>query len=325
MKKAIITGVFGQDGSYLCELLVNKGYEVHGIIRDKSSTNSVRIKQHLSSKSTSLTIHCCDIYNYNELIKVIKYIDPHEIYHLAAKHFSSEKSTNENDRLLYKDNITATFNILSAVKEYKSNIKIILAGSCLMFDGSNITPQNEMTPYETISFYGLAKITELELAVFFRNLGLFVCVAILYNHESPRRSPNFVTKKIVSNMVKIYRGEQEYFNLGNLDAIKDWGYAKDYVYGLWLMTKIDKPMDFILATGISRTIKDFIHAVSKKLRFDDWRNCVVVNKEIIKRNVKTQLIGDASQAKKELGWAPCISFYDMVGLMVECELSGSLD
>jgi|SaaInlStandDraft_6_1057023.scaffolds.fasta_scaffold11417_1 GDPmannose 4,6-dehydratase len=325
MKIAIITGIFGQDGSYLCEILTKKGYEVHGMIRRNKSPNSEKIQKYLTSKSVSPVLHCCDIYQYEEVFQVIKKVNPDEIYHLAAKHYSSEMSSCKNDRLLYKDNITATFNILSGVKEYNKNIKVVLAGSCLMFDGSNISPQSETTLYKTISFYGLAKITEQELAKFFRNMGVFVCMAILYNHESPRRSSKYVTKKIISNLVEIYNGKRDNFSLGNLNTIKDWGYAKDYAYGMWLMAQADCSDDYILATGIKKTIKNLIDKVANELELGDWKGCIVIDEKLLKRKVGVPLIGDYSLAKKVLGWEPKIGFEQLVKLMVKCELHKSLD
>jgi GDPmannose 4,6-dehydratase len=324
-KKAIITGIFGQDGSYLCEILTKKGYEVHGIIRKNKSSNSEKIQKYLTFKSIVPIIHYCNIYKYEEILKIIKEINPDEIYHLAAKHYSSEESSSEKDGLLYLDNVTATFNILSSVNEHDKNIKVVLAGSCLVFDGSVVSPQSEITPRKTKSFYGLAKITEQELSVFFRDMGVFVCVAILYNHESPRRSSNYVTKKIIHNLIKIHNGNKSFFSLGNLDAVKDWGYAKDYAYGMWLMAQLDSSDDYILATGVNKTIKDLVDAVSNELGINNPSDYIKIDKNLVKRNISVPLVGDYSLAKKNLGWSPKTCFEQLVKLMVECEMSDSLD
>jgi len=325
VKKALITGIFGQDGSYLCELLYEKGYAVHGVTRRGHSENSEKIQKHLLSKSVSPELHYCDLYKYKEIEGVINKVRPDEIYHLAAKHFSSEMSSGENDRSLYMDNVSATFNILSAVYNHQKNTKVVIAGSCLMFDGVDVYPQSENMSYKTVSFYGLAKITENNVAVFFRNKGVFVSMAILYNHESPRRSEHFVTKKIVKNLVKIYEGKQESFELGSLDSVKDWGYAKDYAKGIWKMTQETSPMDYILATGEKRKISDFIEIAASGLGISDWRKCIILSDNLLKRNIEISLVGDASLARKNLKWENTISFKQLVSLMVRNELSGSLD
>jgi GDPmannose 4,6-dehydratase len=325
MKRALITGIFGQDGSYLCEILIEKGYEVYGIVGKDSSKNSEQIKLYLVNKLVKPCICLCNIHQYDEVLEAIRNIKPDEIYHLAAKHYSSEMSSYANDRLLYLDNITATFNILSALKECKYNSKVILAGSCLMFDGSDTCLQDEKTPFQSESFYGLAKITEQKLAEFFRNMGVFVSMAILYNHESPRRSDNFVTKKIVKNLVQICNGKQNEFSLGCIDAIKDWGYAKDYSYGMWLMAQEDIPSDYVLSTGTKRTIKDFIEVASSELGIDNWTNYIKINNKLIRRNNTTHLVGNPSLAKENLGWNHTINFEELVKLIVKSELSETLD
>jgi GDPmannose 4,6-dehydratase len=259
------------------------------------------------------------------VFEAIRKIKPHEIFHLAAKHYSSEMSSYANDRLLYLDNVTATFNILSAIKECKYSTKVILAGSCLMFDGSNTSLQDEKTPFQSVSFYGLAKIAEQKLAEFFRNMGVFVSMAILYNHESPRRSSNFVTKKIVRNLVQICKGEQKGFSLGSIDVIKDWGYAKDYAYGMWLMAQVDTPAEYVLSTGTKRTIKDFIDLASKDLGIDNWTDYINIDKKLLRRSNNLHLVGNPLFAKEKLGWNHTMKFEELVSLIVQCELSESLD
>jgi len=325
MKRAIITGIFGQDGSYLCEILIEKGYEVYGIVGKDSSKNSGQIKLYLANKSIKPKVYSCNIYHYDEVFEAIRKIKPHEIFHLAAKHYSSEMSSYANDRLLYLDNVTATFNILSAIKECKYSTKVILAGSCLMFDGSNTSLQDEKTPFQSVSFYGLAKIAEQKLAEFFRNMGVFVSMAILYNHESPRRSSNFVTKKIVRNLVQICKGEQKGFSLGSIDVIKDWGYAKDYAYGMWLMAQVDTPAEYVLSTGTKRTIKDFIDLASKDLGIDNWTDYINIDKKLLRRSNNLHLVGNPLFAKEKLGWNHTMKFEELVSLIVQCELSESLD
>lgn len=325
MKKALITGPFGQDGSYLCELLTGQGYEVHGIAREPLSGNSENIKNYLASKYIEPIVHYCDLNEYDDVKNIIKQVKPSEIYHLAATHFSSELSTENRDQSLYQSNISATFNILRAANKVHQGAKIVVAGSCLMFDASDISPQNENTYFKTKSYYGLAKITENQMVRFFRHNGMHVSMAIFYNHESPRRRNDFVTKKIVKNMVLVAREEINSFNLGNLNTIKDWGYAKDYVYGIWLMAQQPHPDDYILATGKRRTIRDFVERTASALDISDWQQHVKIKPELVVRKLDIDLVGDPSHAKQQLAWEHSISFYQLVELMVKNELSGQLD
>jgi len=326
-KRALITGIFGQDGSYLCELLSKKGYEVYGIEKTPLSNNAVKIKDHLKSKKVSPKLLNCDLYSYDDVFKTINKIKPNEVYHLAAKHFSSQsKGSNDNtDIKLYQDNVSATLNILNALYKVSPISKCVLVGSCLMFDASSEKKQSEKTQFKTISMYGLAKIAEYYLGKYYRNKGMHVSMAIFYNHESPRRSEDFVTKKIVMSMVKIKKGEIRTFELGNLDAVKDWGYAKEYVYGLWQMSQMKRPDDYILATGIKHTVKDFVVEAANVLGIDNWRKYVSINSKIINRNISSKLIGIPHKAINKLKWKPKVGFKDLVKIMIKKELNGSLD
>ena len=325
MKKALITGPFGQDGSYLCELLSGYGYEVHGIARKSLSENSERIKSFLTAKIAEPIIHYCDLNEFKDVKKTLEQVKPDEIYHLAARNFSSELSTEENDRALYKNNVSATFNILTAANQITSDAKIVLAGSCLMFDDNDSYPQDISTPFQSRSFYGLAKICEHQIAKFFRNMGMHISVAILYNHESPRRAPNFVTRKIIKNLVELKNNQRKSFQLGSLDTKKDWGYAKDYVKAMWLMTQRDIPNDYVIATGKTKTIKDFVEAAAFELGIKNCMQYININPSLIKRSVDNILVGDPSIAKNQLGWEHSLSFNHLVGLMVKNEIAGSLD
>jgi len=325
VKKAIITGIFGQDGSYLFELLNGKGYEIHGIVRNSFSSNSKLIKNYLLSKNLNPINHNCDLYNYDDVENTIKDVSPHEVYHLAATHYSSEQSTEKKDQSLFERNLLATFNILTALKKYKPEAKVVLAGSCLMFDGSGTKYQDTNTPFNSHSFYGLGKICENQLAVFFRNQGMHVSMAILYNHESPRRSPNFVTKKIVKEFVEIYKGERDKIELGNLNAVKDWGYAKDYVNGMWMMAQYKNATDFILATGKANKIIDFVEAVAAELDIGNWKQFIYKNPNLIKRKIDTTFVGNTTKAKNLLGWNHSINFKQLVKIMVNSEMENTLD
>ncbi|MCK4789374.1 MAG: GDP-mannose 4,6-dehydratase [Desulfobacteraceae bacterium] len=325
MKRALITGPFGQDGSYLCELLAEHAYEVHGIIREPLSENSEKIKNYLASKSIEPIVHYCDLNEYDDVKKTIEQAKPAEIYHLAATHFSSELSTESRDRSLYQNSVSVTFNILTAANEVQQAAKIVVAGSCLMFDASDVSPQNENTPFKTRSYYGLAKTTDNQLVIFFRHKGMHVSMAIFYNHESPRRRNGFVTSKIVKNMVSVAKGEIGSFELGDLNAIKDWGYAKDYVYGIWLMAQQSNADDYIFATGKGRTIRDFVDRTAGVLNISDWQQHVAIRPELVVRKLEIDLVGDPSHATRQLSWNHSISFHQLVDLMVKNELSGQLD
>ena len=325
MKKALITGPFGQDGSYLCELLTEQGYEVHGIARKPLSGNSESIKNYLASKSIEPIVHYCDLNNYDNVKDIIKQVKSNEIYHLASTHFSSELSTENSDQLLYLNNVSATFNILRAANKVHQGVKIVVAGSCLMFDASDISPQNENTLFKTKSYYGLAKMTENQLVMFFRHKGMHVSMAIFYNHESPRRHNSFVTKKIIKNMVLVNRKKINSFDLGNLHNIKDWGYAKDYIYGVWLMAQQPEPDDYIFSTGKGHTIRDFIERTASVLDISDWQQYIKIRPELVVRQLDIDLVGDSSRAEQQLAWKHSISFNQLVELLVKNELSGQLD
>jgi GDPmannose 4,6-dehydratase len=319
--------VFGQDGSYLCELLSSNGYEVYGVERNILSHNSYLIKKYLRSKGVSPKIIRCDLYSYRNVLNMMKKVNPDEVYHLAAKHFSSQSkgAADNTDIKLYQQNVSATLNLLMALRAVNKKAKCVLVGSCLMYDASNIHPQDESTPFNTGSMYGLAKITEFNLCKFYRNVGMHVSMAIFYNHESPRRADNFVTKKIVKNMVMLKRGLIKGFELGNLDTSKDWGYAKDYVQGLVLMAQQRHPEDYILATGVKHTVRDFVDAVSKLLGLKEWKKYIKVDPGIISRNISSQLVGNAKKAEKLLKWKRSVDFNGLVRIMVENELKGRLD
>ena len=326
-KKALITGIFGQDGSYLCELLSDKGYKVYGIEKQPLPENSRKIKKYLASKGCKPALINCDLYSYDDVARTIKKIGPDEVYHLAAKHYSSQSkgAADKLDRRLFNENVSSTLNLLVVLEEYSPKTRCVLIGSCLMFDASKQSPQNERTPFKSGSMYGLAKIIENRIGRHFRGQGMHVSMAIFYNHESPRRSESFVTKKIVKNMVLVKKGKIEKFELGNLEAVKDWGYAKDYVKGLWKICRQKTPRDYILATGQGHTVRDFIEETSKALGINDWCKHITINPGIISRKVKINLIGDASLARTRLRWENTVNFHGLVRLMVESELKNNLD
>lgn len=327
-KKALITGIYGQDGSYLAELLKENGYEVYGLIQEQLSNNAKYIKNYLDIKDTIDKTFIVDLNNYTQLKVTLIKLHPDEIYHMAAHHVSSESNINTgyNEMLLFSKNVSATLNILGICNEYLKNTKIVTAGSCLVFDNSKTVSQNENTPLLSNSLYGLAKISELNLAQYYRARGLHASTAILYNHESSRRKDTFVTKKIVKNLVAIKQGKLKYFTLGNIDVNKDWGYAKDYAYGMYLMTQNHTANDYILSSGKLNSIKSFIELTAKFLEIKDWKKYVMTDDTIITRKHDTTLFGDCSLAQKELGWNNVnTSLDEIVKIMVQNELNNTLN
>ena len=324
MKKALITGIFGQDGGFLLELLADLGYEVHGVVRQKLSDNSSRIKEELESNGYIPFVHVVDVCNYNELKDLICELQPDEIYHLAAVHVSSEWNSQTSgifyDKELFDRNVLATSNILSVCWNYLKNAKLVFAGSCLMFDNSRTKIQTEKTPFNSKSLYGLAKITENALVKYYRSKGLHCSTAILYNHESHRRSIDFVTKKIVSNMVKILRGEINTFSLGNISTQKDWGYAKEYVEAMCLMAQAKVADDYIISSGTLHSIKDFIDICANKLKIDDWEKHVKIDPQIISRKLSSQLLGSNLKIQKKLDWKPLVNLERLIEIMIDHEI-----
>jgi len=328
-KKVLITGVFGQDGSYLAELLQAQGYDIHGVARLPLSPHATRIAKHLQRKNIKLTAHECNLYEYDQVKNLIESVQPDECYHLAATHFSAHRRALlgiAEERNVYQHNVLSAFNILSAVTELSYRTRIVLAGSCMMYDAAIESPQNEQTPYSSKSLYGLSKIATTQLTQYFRQThGLQVSVAILYNHESPRRSDDFVTQRIVKNVVRIVRNEIEYFELGNLWSVRDWGYARDYAEAMWHMCLQDDARDYVLATGIGRTVEQFVSTAADIAGLRDWRMHIHTLESGTPGKDQMPLVGDASQAYKQLKWRHSLTFQELVQLMVERELEGTFD
>lgn len=329
MKRALITGIYGQDGSYLAELLAGKGYEVHGIARQTPSEHSLLLRDYLARKGIHPVIHSIDLMDYCGIRSLLDRLEPAECYHLAAVHYSSQLSLSEalqKDRALFEHNTLSTLNLLSAIQEVSPETRFVQAGSCMMYDDCGKSPQVEGESFRSRSIYGLSKITASHLAEYFRAAhGLHASTAILYNHESPRRQPFFVTRKIVQGLVEVKRGRRPYLELGNLHTVKDWGYARDYVYGMWLMAQADSPGSYILATGIGRTIEDFVRETARNLGIDDWHSVIRVQNGLTRPPEQTPLIGDPGGARTRLGWRHSITFSQLVELMVHHELEGTMD
>lgn len=330
-KRALITGVFGQDGSYLAEILTEKGYEVHGVEKPHLGTHAEMLRRLLLNKKVDPILHSCDLRSPTEVRKLLETVRPDECYHLAAVHYSSQATEEERlavERDLYDMNVNSTLNLLSAIRSVTKETRFVLAGSCLMFEAATDSPQSEITPYATNSIYGLSKVAAAKLVTFFRTLhGSHGSTAILYNHESPRRSEMFVTKKIVANLVKIKKGVQTSFELGDLSTVKDWGYAKDYAEAMWRMSQQKAPSDYVLSSGTKHTVQDFLLRAAERLGVNDVLSTIQIRQRPqTPAAVSTApLIGDSAYARHQLGWTPTVDFDGLVNLMVENEMRGELD
>jgi len=336
-KKALITGITGQDGSYLVEFLLEKGYEVHGIIRRSSSFNTDRI-DHIyrdpHEKDVKMLLHYGDLTDGSNVSRLLDKIQPDEIYNLGAQ--SHVKVSFELP--VYTANTVGmgTLRLLDAIKDKKMNTKFYQAGSSEMFGKVLEVPQKETTPFYPRSPYSCAKVFAHWTTINHReSYDLFACNGIMFNHESPRRGGTFVTKKITNAFVKIKLGKQDKVYLGNLDAKRDWGYAKDYVEAMWLMLQQEKPDDYVVAMGENHSVREFVELTAKMLGFDfEWKGKGLDEIGVDKNTGKTiieidekyfrpaeveELIGDPSKAKEKLGWVPKTKFKELVRIMVEAE------
>jgi len=322
MKRALITGITGQDGSYLAELLLAKGYEVHGIIRRASTFNTSRI-DHLYQDphilGTRLFLHYGDLADSVGLTRLLYKVCPDEIYHLGAQsHVRVSFDTAE-----YTADVTGlgTIRILEAIRESQVNAKFYQASSSEMFGKAEEIPQNEKTPFHPRSPYGCAKVFAYWATVNYReSYGLFACNGILFNHESPRRGETFVTRKVTKAVARIKAGLQDVVYLGNLDAKRDWGYAPEYVEAMWLMLQQDEPEDFVIATGETHSVKEFVSEAFAYAGLD-WQEFVKTDRRYYRPAEVDFLVGDASKARELLGWQARTRFHDLVRLMVDADIA----
>lgn len=337
MKKALITGITGQDGSYLTEFLLDKGYEVHGIIRRTSTSNTSRINhlyQDPHINNIKLFLHYGDLSDGSNLNRLLEKIQPDEIYHLGAQsHVGISFDLPE-----YTGDVTglSTIRILDAIKKSGLNTKFYQASSSEMFGRTKEAPQKETTPFHPRSPYGCAKVYAHWITRNYReSYNIFACSGILFNHESERRGEAFVTRKITRGLARIKLGKDKKLYLGNLDAKRDWGYAKDYVKGMWLMLQQEKPDDYILATNETHSVREFVQETAEYLGIDlVWKGKGIQEKGIDKKTNKTIieidpkyfrpaevdfLQGDYSKAKKELGWEPKVKFNELVKIMAKAD------
>lgn len=310
--KALITGITGQDGSYLAELLLDKGYEVHGIIRRASSPNTGRIDHVLPR----LHLHSGDMTDANSLGSILQEVRPDEVYNLAAQ--SHVRTSFENPEYTANTDGLGTLRLIEAARQCGSP-KFYQASTSELFGMTEI-PQNEKTPFYPRSPYGIAKQFAYWTVINYREgYDMFACNGILFNHESPRRGEEFVTRKIVRELVRVKNGLQGKVFLGNLDAKRDWGYAKEYVEAMWLMLQQDKPEDFVIATGEAHTVRDFLDEAAALLDMD-WSKHVEIDPRYFRPTEVDYLLGDFSKAKRVMGWEPKVKFHELVKLMVEAEL-----
>jgi len=319
MKKALITGISGQDGSYLAELLLAKGYEVHGIVRRVALEDSSHRVWRLKSVMDQIQLHSASLESYASLFRVLNQVKPDEIYHLAAQSFVSYSFEDEFSTL--NSNINGTHYLLSAVREVVPEARFYHAGSSEMFGKVTESPQTEETPFNPRSAYGISKIAGFYLTKNYREAyNLFTCSGILFNHESPRRGFEFVTRKITSHAAKIKYGLAKELRLGNLDARRDWGHAREYVEAMWRMLQQDTPDSFVIATGETHAVREFCDAAfaAVGLNYEDY----VVVDPLFYRPAEVELLqGDASKAERVLGWKPQVHFRDLVAEMVEADMA----
>ncbi len=315
MPTALITGITGQDGSYLAELLLDKGYQVFGMVRRASTFNDSRIR-HLLDRVTLLD---ADLLDQLSLIQALRQSQATEVYNLAAMSFVAASfqqpvATGEYTAL-------SVARMLEAIRLAGAPIRFYQASTSEMFGKVQAVPQNEQTPFYPRSPYGVAKLYGHWMTTNFReSYGLYACSGILFNHESPRRGVEFVTRKISLAVARIALGLQDTLTLGNLEAQRDWGFAGDYVEAMWRMLQQDAPEDYVIATGETHSVREFVTAAFAVVGISDWERYVTTNAQLLRPAEVDQLIGDAAKARRDLGWAPHVTFTELVTMMVESDL-----
>ncbi|MEI0610569.1 GDP-mannose 4,6-dehydratase [Brachyspira pilosicoli] len=322
MKKALITGITGQDGSYLVEFLLEKGYEVHGIIRRSSSFNTERIDnlyQDPHINDVKMFLHYGDLSDSSNLSRLLEKIQPDEIYNLAAQSHVRVSF----DMPEYTADVVGlgTIRILDAIKETRIKTKFYQASTSELYGKVVETPQTEKTPFYPRSPYACAKLYSYWITVNYReSYDMYACNGILFNHESPRRGETFVTKKITHAIAKILKKEQDKLYLGNLDAKRDWGYAKDYVEAMWLMLQQEKADDYVIATGETHSVREFLDEAFGLVGLD-WKKYVEIDPRYYRPAEVDLLLGDPTKAKEKLGWKPKTTFKELVRIMLEYDLN----
>ncbi|MGD9107468.1 MAG: GDP-mannose 4,6-dehydratase [Desulfobacterales bacterium] len=318
MKKALITGITGQDGSYLSELLLERGYEVHGIVRRVALEDPQARMWRIRHILDRINIHSASMESYASIFNIISDIKPDECYHLAAQSYVSYSFEDEFSTI--NTNLNGTHYVLSAIKRQAPDCKFYFAGSSEMFGHVKETPQTENTPFHPRSPYGISKMAGFELTRNYREAyGLFALSGILFNHESPRRGAEFVTRKISTAVAKIKLGIEKEIRLGNLEAKRDWGHARDYVKAMWLMLQQEDPEDFVIATGQSHSVREFLETAFNYVGLD-YHEYLVIDDDLYRPSEVNILQGDASKAHQKLGWQPAKMFKELVIEMVGSDL-----
>lgn len=326
MKRALITGITGQDGSYLTEILLEKGYEVFGLVRRSSSISRPRI-DHLphqaggsdAEDNTRLRLVYGDMNDSISLTRILRDVQPDEVYNLAGQShvrvsFEMPEHTASIDGL-------GALRLLEAIREVRPDARFYQASTSELFGNSEISPQNETTPFRPRSPYAVSKLFAYWMTVNYREAyNIYAVNGILFNHESPRRGENFVTRKITLGAARIKLGLQDTLTLGNLDAKRDWGYARDYMEAAWLMLQQEKPDDYVVATGEAHTVREFLNEVFSYLDLD-WQRYVKTDPRYLRPTEVNAVLGDASKARRELGWRPRVSFQELVRMMVDADLN----
>lgn len=326
VKKALITGITGQDGSYLAELLLSKGYEVHGIIRRASTFNTGRLDPIYAdphSGKSRLFLHYGDLSDASALARLVGKVQPEEVYNLAAQ--SHVRVSFDSPEYTTDITATGTVRLLEAIRETGIRPRFYQASSSEMYGKVRETPQTETTPFYPRSPYACAKVYSYWITVNYReSYGMHASNGILFNHESPRRGETFVTRKITRAVAHIKAGLQDKLFLGNLDAKRDWGYAKEYVEAMWLMLQQDAPDDYVIATHETHSIREFLDEAFSYVGID-WRRHVEIDERYYRPSEVDLLIGDYSKAKRQLGWSPRTRFNDLVRLMVDADIQALQD
>jgi GDPmannose 4,6-dehydratase len=313
-RRAIITGITGQDGSYLCELLLAKGYEVVGVVRRTSLPNNSRI-QHLLDR---ITLRPADLLDQLSLIRLVDEVRPHEFYNLAAMSFVP--ASWEQPMLTGEFNAQGVTRVLEAIRHVDTKIRFYQASSSEMFGKVREVPQTELTPFYPRSPYGVSKVFAHYITVNYReSYDLFAVSGMLFNHESPRRGLEFVTRKVTDGVARIKLGLADTLSLGNLEARRDWGFAGDYVRAMWLMLQQNRPDDYVIASGVSHSVEELVDVAFAHAGLD-WRKYVRLDPKLIRPAEVEHLIGDSTKARAQLGWAPSVDFDGLIKMMVDADL-----
>ena len=317
-KKAIITGITGQDGSYLSEFLLKKRYKVHGIVRRVALEDGNHRLWRLRHLLNKITLHPASLESYASLVKIITRVKPEEVYHLGAQSYVDYSFKDEFSTL--NTNINGTHYILSAIKEFSPRTKFYFAGSSEMFGKVREVPQSEKTPFYPRSVYGISKVAGYDLTRNYREAyNMYCCSGILFNHESPRRGFEFVTRKITHAVARIKLGLQNQLELGNMEAKRDWGHAEDYVRAMWLMLNQREPKDYVISTGKQYSVRDFAKLAFKQVGLD-YKKFVKIQKKLYRPSEVRSLLGNSNKARKELKWKPKFNFKQLVTDMVKSDI-----